>query len=51
VRTLVPVWSGTIPPLDEAAVEPVRQWESMPTLVNGVPPPVTMSVSVQFTLP
>ena len=46
VRTL-----RSIPPLDESAVEAVRRWEFMPTLVNSVATPVIMSVSVQFTLP
>lgn len=40
----------SIPLLDEAAIEAVRQWEFTPTLVNGVPMPVIMTVTVNFTL-
>ena len=40
----------SIPELDDAAVEAVRQWEFTPTLLNGVPVPVIMTVTVQFTL-
>ena len=40
----------SIPMLDEAAVDAVRQWEFTPTLVNGVPVPVIMTVTVNFTL-
>jgi TonB family protein len=40
----------SIPLLDEAAIDAVRQWEFTPTLVNGVPVPVVMSVTVNFTL-
>ena len=36
--------------LDEAAVEAVQQWEYTPTLLNGVPVPVIMTVTVNFTL-
>ena len=38
------------PLLDEAAIEAVRQWEYTPTLLNGVPVPVVMTVTVNFTL-
>jgi len=40
----------SIPLLDNAALEAVRQWEFTPTLLNGVPVPVIMTVTVQFTL-
>jgi protein TonB len=40
----------SIPLLDGAALEAVRQWEFTPTLLNGVPVPVIMTVTVQFTL-
>jgi protein TonB len=40
----------SVPALDDAAVEAVRQWEYTPTLLNGVPVPVVMTVTVQFTL-
>ena len=40
----------SIPMLDEAALDAVRQWEFTPTLVNTVPTPVMMTVTVNFTL-
>jgi protein TonB len=40
----------SIPLLDLAALDAVRQWEYTPTLLNGVPVPVIMTVTVQFTL-
>jgi protein TonB len=40
----------SIPLLDEAAIDAVRQWVFTPTLINGVPVPVIMTVTVQFTL-
>ena len=36
--------------LDQAALEAVRQWKFSPTLLNGVPVPVIMTVTVNFTL-
>ncbi len=36
--------------LDEAAREAVLQWKFTPTLMNGVPVPVIMTVTVNFTL-
>jgi TonB family protein len=39
----------SIPLLDEAALEAVRQWEYTPTLLNGMPVPVIMTVTVNFT--
>ena len=38
----------SIPLLDEAALETVRQWRYEPTLLNGVPVPVIMTATVQF---
>jgi len=38
------------PLLDPAAIEAVRQWVYTPTLLNGVPVPVIMTVTVNFTL-
>jgi protein TonB len=38
------------PLLDEAALAAVRQWIFTPTLLNGVPVPVIMTVTVNFTL-
>lgn len=40
----------SVPGLDEAAVEAVRQWEFTPTLLNGKPTPVIMTVTISFTL-
>jgi protein TonB len=39
-----------IPLLNEAAVDAVRKWRYSPTTLNGVPVPVIMSVTVNFTL-
>jgi TonB family protein len=36
--------------LDEAALEAVKQWQFEPTLLNGAPIPVVMTVTVNFTL-
>jgi protein TonB len=40
----------SIPLLDQAAVDAVTQWEFTPTRLNGVPTPVIMTVTVNFTL-
>ena len=40
----------SIPLLDAAALDAVRQWRFTPTLVNGVPTPVIMTVTVNFSL-
>jgi protein TonB len=40
----------SVPLLDEAAITAVKQWEYTPTLLNGVPVPVIMTVTVNFTL-
>jgi periplasmic protein TonB len=40
----------SIPLLDGAALEAVRQWEFTPTLLNGSPVPVVMTVTVNFAL-
>jgi len=40
----------SIPLLDQAALDAVRQWEYTPTMLNGVPVPVIMTVTVTFTL-
>lgn len=39
-----------MPLLEEAALAAVRSWEYTPTLLNGQPTPVIMTVTVQFTL-
>jgi TonB family protein len=36
--------------LDQAALDAVRQWEYSPTLLNGKPVPVVMTVTVNFKL-
>jgi TonB family protein len=40
----------SIPLLDQAAVEAVRQWEFEPTFLNGQAVPVVMTVTVNFSL-
>jgi protein TonB len=39
-----------IPLLDASAIEAVKQWVYTPTLLNGVPVPVIMTVTVNFRL-
>ena len=39
-----------IPLLDAAAIEAVRRWEYTPTLIDGKPVPVIMTVTVNFRL-
>ena len=41
----------SIPLLDQAALDAVRQWRYEPTLLNGVPTPVIMTATVNFSLP
>jgi protein TonB len=38
------------PPFDQAALDAVRQWEYEPSLLNGVPVAVVMTVIVNFAL-
>jgi TonB family protein len=40
----------SIPLLDKAALEAVKQWKFEPTQVNGVPVPVIMTVTVNFSV-
>src|SRR5207247_4200112 len=40
----------SIPALDKAALDAVRQWEYNPTVVDGRPMPVIMTVTVNFTM-
>lgn len=40
----------SVPLLDEAAVEAVRQWRYTPTRLNGVPVSVLMTISINFSL-
>ena len=39
-----------VPVLNDAALDAVRQWRYRPTLLNGAPVPVIMTVTVSFTL-
>ena len=39
-----------VPMLDDPALEAVRQWRYTPTLLNGEPVPVIMTVTVKFSL-
>jgi protein TonB len=39
-----------IPLLDQSAMDAVKQWVYTPTLLNGVPVPVIMTVTVNFRL-
>jgi TonB family protein len=39
----------SIPLLDQAALDAVQQWEYTPTLLNGVPVPVLVNVTINFT--
>ena len=41
---------SSIPELDQAAIDAVKQWEYVPLLVDGVPAPATFAVTVQFSL-
>lgn len=38
------------PLLDESAIDAVKQWKYEPTLLNGVPVPIVMTVTVTFQL-
>lgn len=40
----------SVPGLDDAAADAVRQWRFTPTLVNGSPVPVIVTMTVSFTL-
>jgi protein TonB len=55
--TIGPTWKvhnvrvlRSIPLLDGAAIDAVRQWEYTPTLLNGSPVAVVMTVTVHFRL-
>ena len=39
-----------VPMLNEAAVDAVTQWEFTPTLLNGAPVPILMTLTVSFSL-
>jgi protein TonB len=38
----------SIPLLDEAALDAVKQWRFVPTLMNGNPVPIIMTVTINF---
>ena len=40
----------SIPLLDQAALDAVRQWEYEPVLLNGAPVPIIMTATVNFSL-
>jgi protein TonB len=40
----------SVPMLDQAALDAVRQWEFTPTLLNGKAVPVVMTVTINFKL-
>jgi protein TonB len=40
----------SVPLLDGSALDAVRQWKFTPTRLNGVPVPIVMTVTVNFTL-
>lgn len=40
----------SMPLLDAAAVDAVQRWRYTPTLLNGVPVPVLLTITVRFTL-
>jgi len=40
----------SIPLLDQAALDAVKQWKYQPTLMNGVPTPVFATITVNFSL-
>jgi len=41
----------SIPMLDEAAMEAARHWKYVPTLLNGAPVEVLMTVTINFVAP
>jgi protein TonB len=41
----------SVPLLDDAALHAVRSWHYAPTMVNGEPVPVRMTVTVNFSMP
>jgi protein TonB len=58
LEAVIDAWGGvesvrvlrSIPLLDQAAVDAVRQWKFTPTLLNGMPVPIVMTVTVNFKL-
>ena len=42
--------SGSVPVLEQAAVDAVRQWRYTPSLYGGHPVSVLMTITVRFAL-
>jgi protein TonB len=40
----------SVPALDQAALDAVRQWEYTPSMLNGAPVAVIMTVVVNFAM-
>ena len=40
----------SIPLLDQTALDAVKQWQFTPTLLNGVPVPIIMTLAINFSL-
>ena len=40
----------SVPELDQAALDAVGLWEFTPTLLNGIPQPVFITITIRFTL-
>jgi protein TonB len=40
----------SVPLLDQAAMDAIRQWEFTPTLVDGIPVEIRMTMTANFTL-
>ena len=40
----------SVPELDQAAIDAVKQWRYEPTLVDGAAVPVSMTITVNFVL-
>jgi TonB family protein len=40
---------NSVPMLDQAALDAVRQWEYLPSMLNGKPVPVLVTVTLKFT--
>jgi TonB family protein len=38
----------SVPELDQAAIDAVRQWEYTPPVVNGTPTPIVIQVRITF---
>ena len=41
----------SVPELDQAAIDAVEQWRWEPTLVDGEPVAILMTVTINFMLP